>query len=174
MDHGIRIFHLSHSVHSSFSEHQESTKSANYYTKRGKNKSILNSHWGKNGIMETRTKIWWNEQEKKSFFNMPICRSKYSISLGLIFQFSFCPALSDYLPSGRSRHVWAISTAIFSETNPHNNLPVNRDFVISEVMQSRHRSRHQTGYWLQTMWVGRMGTKQPEWNRMNFQTSPIW
>lgn len=125
----------------------------------------------KNGIMEARTGVWWNEQEKKSFYNMPICRSKYSVSLGLVFQFSFCPALSDYLPSGRSRHVWAISTALFYEINPYNNLPINQDFVISEVMQSHHHSRHQTGYWLQMMWVGRMGTKQPEWNRMNFQTS---
>lgn len=76
MDHAMRIFHLNYSVHSSISEHQESTKSANYYTKREKNESILNSHLGKNEIMEARTKVWWNEQEKKCFFNILIFRSE--------------------------------------------------------------------------------------------------
>lgn len=42
--HAIRTFHLNHSVHSSVSEHQESTKSAKFYSEREKNKSILNFH----------------------------------------------------------------------------------------------------------------------------------
>lgn len=163
MDHAIRIFHLNHSVHSSVSEHQESTKSAKYYTKREKNKCILNSHWGKNKVVEARTKVWWNEQEKKCFFNMPFFRSKYSkFPLARFSSSLFAQHPVTIFNLEDAGMYGAISKAIFYEINPHNNLPINQDFVISEVMQNRHCSRHQTGYWLQTMWVGRIGTKQLE------------
>lgn len=41
MDRAIRIFHLNHSVYNSVSEHQESAKSAKYYTEREKKQKHL-------------------------------------------------------------------------------------------------------------------------------------